>query len=53
MSHLKQLVTTGLALGLVLGAVPVAPFSAVQASSPEAWKELYAKAHVPASKPQP
>jgi hypothetical protein len=36
MLKLKQLVATALVLGAV---------SAVQASSPEAWKELYAKAH--------
>ena len=40
MPILKQLVTTVLLLGLVLGAVPAA-----QASSDDAWKELYAKAH--------
>ena len=39
MPNLKQLVTTVPVLGLVLGAVPAA-----QASSPEAWKELYDKA---------
>ena len=44
MPNLKQLVTTV----LVLGTVP-----AVQASSPEAWKELYAKAHAACVKASP
>ena len=40
MPNLKQLVTTVAVLGLALGAVP-----ATEASSPEAWQELYAKAN--------
>ena len=44
MPNLKQLVTTV----LLLGAVPAA-----QASSPDAWKELYAKAHAACVKASP
>ena len=52
MPNLKQLVTTVLVLGpvlnLVLGAAPAA-----QASSPEAWQELYAKAQAACIKATP
>ncbi len=44
MPNLKQLVATA----IVLGAVPVA-----QASSPDAWKELYAKASAACVKASP
>ena len=48
MPNLKQLVTTVLALSLMLGAVPAA-----QASSPDAWAELFAKANAACIKATP